>query len=103
MPAFALADVGNGMPLGTRFRSIVDGTNGDTLLQPVEAGLALEDPRGRRRVEREGEEGRTVELDVVVDARRLEDILRLAVKGPQPPMTGVMKLRTKSCHPGIVT
>jgi hypothetical protein len=35
MPAFALADVGNGMPLETRFHSIVDGTNGNTLLQPV--------------------------------------------------------------------
>jgi hypothetical protein len=50
-------------------------------------------------VEREGEDGRTVELDVVIDAGRLEDILRLAVKGPQPPMTGVMKLSTKLLLP----
>ena len=34
MPAFALADVGNGMLLETRFHSIVDGTNGNTLLSP---------------------------------------------------------------------
>ncbi len=100
MPAFALADVGNGMPLETRFHSIVDGTNGNTLLQPVEATLgATKIHAAGGVVEREGEHGRTVELDVVIDNGRLEDILRLAVKGPQPPMTGVMKLRTKFLLP----
>jgi AsmA-like C-terminal region len=100
MPAFALADVGNGIPLETRFHSIVDGTNGNTLLQPVEATLgATKIHAAGGVVEREGEDGRTVELDVVIDAGRLDDILRLAVKGPQPPMTGVMKLRTKFLLP----
>ena len=100
MPAFALADVGNGMPLETRFHSIVDGTNGNTLLQPVEATLgATKIHAAGGVVERDGEDGRTVELDVVIDAGRLEDILRLAVKGPQPPMTGVMKLNAKFLLP----
>jgi hypothetical protein len=95
MPAFALADVGNGMPLETRFHSIVDGTNGNTLLQPVDATLGATKIHAEGGVvERDGEDGRTVELDVVIDSGRLEDILRLAVKGPQPPMTGVMKLKT---------
>ena len=95
MPAFALSDVGNGMTLETRFHSIVDGTNGNTLLQPVEATLGETKIRASGGVvEREGEDGRTVELDVAIDGGRLEDILRLAVKGPQPPMTGVMVLRT---------
>jgi hypothetical protein len=72
----------------------VDGTNGNTLLQPVEAVLgATKIHAAGGVVEREGEDGRTVELDVVIDAGRLEDVLRLAVKGPQPPMTGVMTLR----------
>jgi hypothetical protein len=93
MPAFALEDVGNGMPLDTRFHSIVDGTNGNTLLQPVEATLGSTKIRAAGGViEREGEDGRTVELDVVIDAGRLEDILRLAVKGPRPPMTGAIRL-----------
>jgi hypothetical protein len=100
MPAFALADVGNGMPLDTRFHSIVDGTNGNTLLQPVDAILGATKIHAEGGViEREGEDGRTVELDIVIDAGRLEDILRLAVKGPRPPMTGVMKLRTKFLLP----
>ena len=100
MPAFALAKVGNGMALETQFHSIVDGTNGNTLLQPVEATLgATKIHASGGVVERDGEEGRTVELDVVIDDGRLEDILRLAVKGPQPPMTGVMKLSTKLLLP----
>ena len=100
MRAFALAKVGNGMPLETKYHSIVDGTNGNTLLQPVEATLgATKIHAAGGVVEREGEDGRTVELDVVIDAGRLEDILRLAVKGPQAPMTGVMKLKTKFLLP----
>jgi hypothetical protein len=95
MPAFSLAEVGNSMPLETRFHSIVDGTNGNTLLQPVDATLGATKIHAEGGVvEPEGEDGRTVELDVVIDGGRLEDILRLAVKGPQPPMTGVMTLRT---------
>ena len=100
MSAFALADVGNGMALETRFHSIVDGTNGNTVLQPVEATLgATKIHASGGVVERENEDGRTVELDVVIDAGQLEDILRLAVKGPKPPMTGTMKLRTKLLLP----
>ena len=100
MPAFALADVGNGMRLETRFHSIVDGTNGNTLLQPVEATLgATKIHAAGGVVEREGEDGRTVELDVVVDAGRLEDFLRLSVKGPQPPMTGAIQLKMKFLLP----
>jgi hypothetical protein len=100
MPAFSLADVGNGLPLETRFHSIVDGTNGNTLLQPVDATLGATNIHAAGGVvERDGEDGRTVELDVVIDAGRLEDILRLAVKGPQPPMTGAMKLTAKFLLP----
>ncbi len=78
----------------------MDGTNGNTLLQPVDATLGTTKIHASGGVvERDGEEGRTVELDVVIDDGRLEDILRLAVKGPQPPMTGVIKLSTKLLLP----
>jgi hypothetical protein len=100
MSAFALEDVGNGMALETRFHAIVDGTNGNTLLQPVDATLgatAIHTSGGV--VERDDDDGRTVELDIAIDEGRLEDILRLAVKGPRPPMTGVMRLRAKFLLP----
>ena len=100
VPAFALSDVGNPVPLEATFHSIVDGTNGNTLLEPVDALL------GRSKihtsggvVEREGEDGRTVTLDIVMAEAFLEDILRLAVKGPQPPMTGALTLNAKFVLP----
>jgi len=100
VPDFALADVGQPVPLDTRFHSIVDGTNGNTLLQPVhgtflQTSLVAEGGV----VEREGEDGRTVTLDVVMNEARIEDVLRLAVKSSEPPMTGALKLTTKFVLP----
>jgi hypothetical protein len=100
VPAFALSDVGNIVPLQTTFHSIVDGTSGDTLLQPVDALLLTSHILAAGGVvEREGEEGRTVTLDVRMDDARVEDVLRLAVKGSRPGMTGQLKVATKFVLP----
>jgi hypothetical protein len=89
VPDFALADVGQPVPLEAAFHSIVDGTSGDTLLQPVDARLGSSPIRASGGVvEREGEDGRTVALDVTMQDARVEDILRLAVNGARPGMTG---------------
>jgi hypothetical protein len=89
VPAFALAAVGTSVHLTAKFRSIVDGTSGDTRLQPVEARL-IESPlvASGEIVERPGQDGRTVSMAIVMDDARVEDVLRLAVKGAQPGMTG---------------
>ncbi len=95
VPAFALSDVGNIVPFQTTFHSIVDGTSGDTLLQPVDARLLTSHILAAGGVvERDGEEGRTITLDVRMDDARVEDILRLAVKGSRPGMTGQLKVAT---------
>jgi hypothetical protein len=39
--------------------------------------------------------GKTVALDVTVSDSRIEDMLRLAVKGAVPLMTGAIALRTQ--------
>jgi hypothetical protein len=43
----------------------------------------------------EGVKGRLVTLDIHMEEGRLEDLMRLAVKGKQPPMTGAIHLDTK--------
>jgi len=86
---------GHSVPLRTRYHAIVDGTNGDTLLERIDASFldtALVAKGGV--VHTPGSEGRTVTLDVTMDKARLEDVLRLAVKTPQPPMTGALTLTT---------
>ena len=93
VPEFALSDVKQPVPLETVFHSIVDGTSGDTLLQPVDATfLNTKIHASGGVVEREGEKGRTVQLDVVMNEARLEDVLRLAVKSREPPMNGALKV-----------
>ncbi len=96
VPDFALADIGHPVHLRTRFRAVVDGTNGNTWLQPVEGrfGNTVVHTRGGV-VEREGEDGRTVSLDIVIDEGRIEDVLALATKSAAPAMTGALKLTAK--------
>jgi hypothetical protein len=100
VPDFALDNVGQPVPLTTTFTAIVDGTNGNTWLRPVNARLgesALIAEGGV--VEHEGQHGRTIELDVVMTDARIEDVLRLAVKGTTPALVGGLKLKTKFLLP----
>jgi hypothetical protein len=98
-PEFALEDTGQPVALTTEFTAIVDGTTGNTWLEPVRGQLgssSLTTTGGI--VEPEGTDGRTVSLDVVMTDARIEDVLQLAVKGP-PAMTGGLKLKTKLVLP----
>ncbi|MFN0172693.1 MAG: AsmA-like C-terminal region-containing protein [Bryobacteraceae bacterium] len=95
-PDFRLTISGNPVPLQTKYHAIIDGGNGNTLLQPVEATL------GRTRfavhggvVRGAGESGKTVALDVVFREGYIEDLMRLAMKGPKPMMRGPIDLKVK--------
>ena len=99
-PDFTVAVGGHPVPLETKYHAIVDGTNGNTRLERVDASFL--DTRlvaSGGVFEVEGAEGREVVLDVVMDEARLEDVLRLAVSSPQPPMTGALELNTKFVLP----
>jgi hypothetical protein len=93
VPDFRIAKAGNPVPLQTKFQAIVDGTSGDTILQRVEATLqnspmvcngAIIDVKGAK--------GHDIKVHVTMDAGRIEDLLRLAVRADQPLMTGVVAL-----------
>lgn len=95
VPQFALKSGGHALPLRTEFHSIVDGTNGDTELQPVNAMLADTPIVARGAVQgTPGVKGKEVILDAVIDNGKLEDVLRLAVDG-EPPLTGIVSVKTK--------
>ena len=100
VPDFALDAVGQPVPLTTQFTAVVDGTNGNTWLQPVNAVLGKSSIIARGGiVEREKHEGRTIELDIVMDRARVEDVLRLTVKGSSPALAGGLELNTKFVLP----
>lgn len=99
-PEFTLTDVGHAIPLRAKYDTIVDGTNGDTFLERIDGSwrdTALV-AKGSV-VDAPGVPGRQVELDITMDKARIEDVLWLAVKTPNPPMTGALTLKTRMVIP----
>ena len=94
-PDFTLAISGHPVPLHTDYHATVDGTNGDTLLDRIDAKLLNTSFVAKGGViGGPGQEGRTIKLDIVMEKARLEDIMRLAVKAPKSPMSGGLTLTT---------
>ena len=95
-PDFSLDVSGRPVPLNTEFHAVIDGTSGDTALDPVVARLLQSVILARGGVFGAPDgHGRVVLLDVTVNPGRLEDILRLGVKTARPPMTGKLRLQTR--------
>jgi hypothetical protein len=99
-PDFSVRLGGHAFPLHAKYRAIVDGTNGDTILDRIDAtflesalsakGSVVDAPPNVK--------GRIVSLDIAMDKARIEDVMRMAVKG-EPPMRGGLKLNTKFVLP----
>jgi hypothetical protein len=95
-PDFTIAVGGHPFPLYVKYQALIDGTNGDTRLENIDAwflssflhatGAVLDAPKGRR--------GRTVTLAVAMDKSRIEDVMKMTVRAASPPMVGGLKLNT---------
>jgi hypothetical protein len=95
-PDFQVDIAGHRVDLQTIFNATVDGTNGNTILHPVKAHFLHTDLTAKGGVVKvPGQNGRTIALDVSISGGRLEDLMQLAVKSAQPPLTGRMDLHTK--------
>ncbi|HTR35314.1 MAG TPA: hypothetical protein VMH80_05400 [Bryobacteraceae bacterium] len=99
-PDFMLKVSGNPVHLTTRFHSVVDGTDGNTWLQPVDAQLGNSPLTAKGAIIRsKGARGRTLDLQVAIRNGRLEDLLRLGVKGPAVTMTGGISFEARLLIP----
>jgi hypothetical protein len=88
------------MPLQTAFDAVVDGTNGNTWLERVDAKLRETRIHARGSIVRAVDvKGRHIALDVSIENGRLEDVMALAVKSAKAPMNGRMRLKTKVVIP----
>jgi hypothetical protein len=95
-PDFRLAISGRAVPLHTDFHAIVDGTSGDTYLEPVKARILNSWLEANGSVVRtKVPPGHLVELDVVIEKGKIEDLLKLAIRTDPPIMTGIVNLKTK--------
>jgi hypothetical protein len=101
-PDFRLASSGHPVNLHTDFHAIVDGTDGDTYLEPVKAQFLKSSFTANGKVVRvQDPHGHDIELSVVMDQARIEDLLALGVKTEPPVMSGPVVLRTRlSLFPG---
>jgi hypothetical protein len=94
-PDFRLDVAGHPMPLNTKFHAIVDGLNGDTYLQPVDAWLDQTHIVARGDVVRvPGGPGHDIRLDVAIGPGRVQDLLQLCVRTEPPLITGQAQLHT---------
>jgi hypothetical protein len=94
-PDFSLDTANHPLPLHTRFHAIVDGTTGDTLLEPVQATLrnsrftasgAVIDIKGR---------GHVIDLNVDVPTGRLQDFLDLVVRTEPAVLTATIGAKAR--------
>lgn len=92
-PDFRVNVSGNPVSLETTFDATVDGTDGDTYLNVVSASFLNTSLTAKGAiVGAQGVKGRTVEVQVDIKDGRIEDVLRLAVKGTAPVMSGQLDL-----------
>ena len=102
-PDFRLTHFGSALRLRTRFHAQVDGTDGDTWLDPVDATLGHSHFMVRGQVVRvpgavvggaQQYRGHDIALRVNVDKGRIEDFLRLASRSGEVLMTGSITMKT---------
>ena len=102
-PDFRLTHFGNALPLTTSFHANVDGTTGDTHLDPVEATLGHSHFFARGEIvrfptaivaSRQQYGGHDIALAVNVDRARIEDFLRLASRTDKVLLTGDLTMKT---------
>lgn len=93
-PDFRLAMCKRKVPLHTEFHAVVDGTSGDTFLQPVRARILTSWVVARGSVVKQKyPQGHRIKLDVSIESGKIDDLLKLAVQS-DPMMTGFLHLKT---------
>jgi hypothetical protein len=101
-PDFRLRPFDNPLPLHTSFHAKVDGTNGDTRLEPVDATLGHSHFTAQGQIVRvpasgpggvQQSLGHDIALTIDVDRARIEDFLHLASRGGAPLMTGSVTVK----------
>jgi len=93
-PDFHLAYARRPIPLTTRFHAVVDGTDGDTYLETVNAQLRRTPMVASGAIVGIPGKGRSVQVNVDITQGRVEDILHLVMKSGAPVLTGHLALKT---------
>jgi hypothetical protein len=99
-PEFQVDAGGSPVPLKTTFTAVVDGSDGDTILERVEAKFLDTSMVAKGAViGLEGVHGRQIEVDVRLENGRIEDLLKLAVDATKPMLRGAVQLEARLVIP----
>lgn len=99
-PDFKLDTGATPVHLTTQFHAIVDGTNGNTYLQPVDAKFLNSHVIAKGEVAaKPGEKGKTITLDIDIRDSHVEDMLNLATTQGGSLLTGRMTTQAKLILP----
>jgi hypothetical protein len=94
VPKFELKMAGNPLPLSTTFEALVDGSNGNTVLQPVRATLGHTNfTTAGAVIKHEEYAKRGINLEVTMPNGSMRDLMLLAMKGP-PFMEGFINMKS---------
>lgn len=94
-PDFRLTVSGHPVPLHTDFNAIVDGTDGDTYLEPVRAQfLQTSFTASGKIVKLKQPHGHLIDLNVAISRGKIDDLLLLGVRTEPPIITGPIRLKT---------
>jgi hypothetical protein len=99
-PNFEVSVSGHSIPLETSFYAVVDGMNGNTILNTIDIQLAESYLVAKGDVAKGPRQpGRAIALNVVADRARIQDLLRVAVNSEKPLLTGLVSLKTRFVIP----
>jgi AsmA-like protein len=102
VPNFAVSSSSHQVQLRTQFHAVVNGENGDTFLQRVDATFLKTNVSSQGSVAGQpGQPGKTTAIELTTNEGRIQDLLLLFVQAKQAPMSGFTSFHAKvSIPPG---
>jgi len=99
-PDFQVTRSGHPLHLVTHYKALVDGLNGDVVLESVTAQFGRTTVVAAGPIESEGNaKGKTAALQLYSDHARVQDLLWLFVNDKKPAMSGPIIFRAKATFP----
>jgi len=94
IPAFMVTRSEHAVHVTADYHAFVNGTNGDVHLERVNAAYLKTSVQAKGEIAgHAGQHGKTASLDLTVRDGRIQDVLRLFVREPKPPLNGVTNFR----------
>jgi hypothetical protein len=95
IPSFQVTRARHNVAVAAQFHAVVDGTNGDLILQMVDARFLHTAVHAQGTIHSgDKRPGKTASLNLMVKGGQIHDVLKLFVKSDTPPMNGTADFQT---------